>query len=71
MTEAFCELPPREAVTVAARLAVFCAADTWKVVLADPGATVTVAGTVSAVLLLESATVPPPVPESVTVQVLN
>ena len=69
--EAVCELPFNEAVTVEV-----CALETdpavaVKVAVVAAAPTVTDAGTVSEELLLDSATVPPPVCDRVTVQVLD
>jgi hypothetical protein len=72
---AVCELPPNVAVTVAIwLLAMVAAAVAPKAAVAAPAATVTVAGTMSEMLLLESVTEEPPVGAawvSVTVHVLT
>ena len=63
-------LPFNAAVSVAVWSAVIVPAVAVKVAVVDPAATATDPGTVSAAVLLDSVTVPPPVFDSVTVQVL-
>ena len=69
-TEAVRVLPFKEAVTVAVWSAAIVPAVAVKVAVVDPAGTVTDPGTVSAAALLDRATVPPPVFDRVTVQVL-
>jgi hypothetical protein len=61
VSEAVCALLPRVAVTTAVWVVVTAPAVAAKVAEVAPAATVTEAGTVSAVLLLESATAVAPV----------
>ncbi len=70
--EKFADAPPPVAVSVAVRAELTADAVAWKVAVVALAATVTVAGTVTDELLLDSVTASPPVgaaPSSVTVQV--
>ena len=67
--EAVWETPFSLAVTMAVWASATLPAVAAKVAVVDAEATATAGGTVSAGLLLESATVPPPVRDSVTVQI--
>ena len=69
MIEEAAEEPFMETVTITVWLPATVPAVAMNVATVDPGATETEDGTVSAALLLESATVPPAVFESVTVHV--
>ncbi|MFZ1147688.1 MAG: hypothetical protein WB359_23775, partial [Bryobacteraceae bacterium] len=60
--DAVCELPLYVAVTTAVWLVVMAPAVAVKLAEVEPEATLTEAGTVNAVTLLESVTVMPPVP---------
>jgi hypothetical protein len=68
--DAVCVPPFNAAVTVAVWSDAIVPAVAVKVAVVDPAATVTDPGTVSAAVLLDSVTVPPPVFVSVTVQLL-
>jgi hypothetical protein len=58
---AVCEVPPRDAVTLAVWLVVLVPAVVVKVAVDVPAATVTEAGSVSDAMLLDSTTATPPV----------
>jgi hypothetical protein len=70
LIEAACDEPPRSADTMAVWLAAMLPAVAVKVAVVDVAPTFTEGGTIKALVLLASVTVPPPVFESVTVQVL-
>jgi len=70
-TEAVCDAPFREAVTVAFWSIGMLPAVALNVAVADPVATGTDAGMVNIAALLESVTVPPAVLDNLTVQVLD
>jgi hypothetical protein len=70
MMDAACVLPFNVAVSVAVWSGAVASAVAVNVAVVDPAATAADPGTASAAVLLDSVTVPPPVFESVTVQVL-